>query len=270
MVIILISVTTFICQVPRTMPGKKEYRPPLRELDDNVKRSQKNAFAEGTLRNLTTQWVRFLIFTISYCLTPLPVSENDICRYAQYLDGMMTAHETVLNYISGVKTLHVLLGYTTKQFESLLLKLTLRGIKRNNNHIPNQAPPVDVGILHAIYALLNLNKEEDLLFWLVLLVGFFLLFRKCNLVPDSNNKFDPTKQICREHVSIFQNHARVVIHWTKNQQFSKEPLTFALPRIPGSILCPVDTLERLFKLVPVNSDKVSCFQRSDGTIFTYP
>ena len=196
------------------------------------------AFAEGTLSNLTTQWVKFLSFFLIYDLDPLPVKEEDLCRYADFLGSCLKSHKSVISYLSGVKTLHILLGYSVAAFNSLSLRLTLRGMHRLNPHVPNQAPPISVDILSKIYKLLNMDNEDDVIFWAVVLVGFFLLLRKCNLVPVSSNKFDPSKQLKRSDLQIAPDHIKVTLRWTKNNQFTKEALRFALPFIQDSVLCP--------------------------------
>ena len=44
---------------------------------------------------------------------------------------------------------------------------------------------------------LDLKKHRDLVFWAILLVGFFGMLRKSNLIPDSQASFDPIKQLTR-------------------------------------------------------------------------
>ena len=99
-------------------------------------------------------------------------------------------------------------------------------------------------------------------------MGFFLLLRKCNLVPDSTPKFDAGKQLTRNDIQFFEDHAKVTLRWTKTRQSGNKPLSFALPCIQNSLLCPVTALKRLFALVPTDPSK-SCFLRTNGTCYTY-
>ena len=229
---VIISDVEFTCVLPKTVPKLiqkhlMEKRMPLSVLDQNVKKSQASAFAVGTFSNLTTQWVKYLCFSIHYQMTPLPVSVEDLCRYAQYLDHCFKSHQSVRNYLSGVKTLHVLLGFSTTSFQSKVFAFTLQGMRRNNTYTKQQAPPITVQILEKIYHLLDFSNEDDVIFWAVVLIGFFLLLRKCNLVPDTANSFNPNKQLKRQDFTFLHDHARVQLTWTKNNQFGEEALVFS-------------------------------------------
>ena len=269
---LFISEVQFTCSIPKKMPEFKSSavrnRIPLQDLDANVRRSQTAAFADGTLANLTTQWVRYLTFCTAYELDALPASPSTLSRYVQYLGQSVKSHQTVLCYLCGVKTLHLLLNLPIHQFGHFLLRMTLRGLHRLNTHVPNPAPPINIEILDKIYDMLDFDKEDDVIFWAVLLVDFFLLLRKCNLVPDSGNKFDPRRQLMVQDLQFEKDHIKVTLHWTKNSQFGNQALRFALPAIPGSKLCPVTAL---VTLISVNNaaPNQSLFQRSDGSCYTY-
>ena len=265
--------TKFVCRIPKKIPkissGKSASKlPTLAELDAGVRRSQASAFAEGTLANLTTQWVRYMTFCLIYEIDPLPAGVDVLCRYAEYLSLSLKSHESLMGYISGVKTLHKLLDLPINQFSDIELKLALRGLQRNNTHIPKQAPPITPQILHDVYDLLDMDNEEDVIFWAVVLIGFFLLLRKCNLVPDTGASFNPDKQLKRSDLSIEPDHIKVTLRWTKNAQFGNKPLRFVLPRIEGSVLCPVSAILAVLSLVEGNPND-SLFKKSSGVCFTY-
>ena len=259
----------FTVVVPKNKP--KQLQQPdvtLEDLDRGVSRAQSSAFAEGTLKNLTTQWVRYLTFCTIYQINPFPASIEDLCRFAQYLSLILKSHQSILNYISGVKTLHKLLKFETAQFTDLLVVLTLRGLHRLNTHVPKQSPPVSLEILDRISKLIDFDNEDDVIFWAVVLIGFFLLLRKSNLVPDTGAGFDSDRQLKRGDLEIFPDFARVTLRWTKNEQVSKKPLRFALPVIPGSLLCPVEAILRVISMVDGNPND-SLFKKSNGSTYTY-
>ena len=287
---VIFSGVTFICHVDgpptkkpaatrktadsgilRHIPPKQ--RIPLHQLDAGVLKSQRSAFAEGTLANLTTQWVKYVSFCLYHHLDPFPASVETLCRYAHFLSLGFKAHESVVNYICGVKTLHVLLKLPVAAFKDLSLQFTLKGMARNNTYEHREAPPVTIPILQDIYELLDMDSEDDVIFWAVLLVGFFLLLRKCNLVPDSTAKFNPDKQIKWQDLQFKQDHVRVTLRWTKNNQFGRKPLVFALPRIPDSCLCPVTAVLAVLQLSVNNGQNCngcdSLFKRANGSCYTY-
>ena len=95
-----------------------------------------------------------------------------------------------------------------------------------------------------------MNKIEDIVFWGACLLAFFLLFRKSNLIPDTKHGFDASRQLKRDDITFQNRTATVGIRWAKNEQFSRELLTFPLPRLPGSVLCPVTAVRNIFRKVP--------------------
>ena len=61
----------------------------------------------------------------------------------------------------------------------------------------------------------------------------------------------------------------VGIRWSKNHQFTRELLTFPLPEIQGSVLCPYKALLNLRKLIPPQHPDQHVFQLPGGGSFTY-
>ena len=90
---------------------------------------------------------------------------------------------------------------------------------------------------------------EHAVFWTASLFAFFLLFRKSNLIPDTAEGFDSKKPLKFKDCCVLHDRIIVGIRWAKNAQFSHELLTFALPLLPGSQLCPVKVFLDMKRLV---------------------
>ena len=165
--------------------------------------------------------------------------------YVQYLSRSLKSHSSLLSYLAGVKKLHRILGYVTDGFRGCILYLTLAGLKRINSHAVRQALPMTPVILKKMYQQLNLSLVDDAVFWSIALSAFFLIFRKSNLIPDTKWGFNCNKQLRWCDIVFTQFNAVVGIRWAKNHQFSRELLTFPLPKIPSSCLCPVSALKRV-------------------------
>ena len=110
-----------------------------------------------------------------------------------------------------------------------------------------QAQPLTPDILLDILAQLDLEKKPDLVFWATLVIGFFGMLRKSNLMPDTKKGFDPSKQLMRSHIYFQEYLAILRITWVKNIQFRQRTLEIPLFAIPGSPLCPVTLLKLLMK-----------------------
>ena len=88
------------------------------------------AFATGTWTNLLTQWVRYLHFCLSFNLIAFPAQDAVLSWYARFLAYKFKLHSSVVNYLSGVKTLHLLLDFDISSFTGFLLKLTIKGVRK--------------------------------------------------------------------------------------------------------------------------------------------
>jgi len=76
-----------------------------------------------------TQWRSYFYFCLHFQLRPLPATLEVICLYCQFLSRSLTP-QSVRNYLSGVKLLHVTAGFEFAFYESIELQFTLRGIER--------------------------------------------------------------------------------------------------------------------------------------------
>ena len=240
----------------------------LHSLQRDVRRSQQFAYAEGSFANFNTQWVKFLSFCVKFSLVALPASTPTLSWYAQYLSRKLKSHRSLVSYMAGAKKLHVFLGFTTDGFRGITLILTLQGLRRLNKHQVRRSSPITPAILKLIHSSLDHNNKEDVVFWTACVVAFFLLFRKSNLVPDTQRGFDATKQLrYRDCVDTGQQMV-VGIRWAKNEQFNRELLTFPLPKLPGSVLCPVTAIRRMASMIQHNQDD-HLFTLGSGISLTY-
>ena len=96
------------------------------------------------------------------------------------------------------------------------LRLTMAGLTRRMARPVKQALPLTPEIMLDILTFLDLKKKRDLAFWGILVVGFFAMLSKSNLVPDAIKSFDPTKQSTRCHVEFREEIVVLAITWAKN------------------------------------------------------
>ena len=170
----------------------------MSSLEEELRMYRQAAYAPGSWQALQRQWQLYISFCCDYKLVPFPASQRSLCLYAVFLARRFKAPQSVVNYISGIKTLHCLHELPIDVFSDVNLKLILRGISRLKRHIPSQAQPVTPDMLICFKSLLDLNDPLDASFWALFLLAFFSLGRKSNLVPDSLTSFDPEKQLARE------------------------------------------------------------------------
>ena len=194
------------------------------------------------------------MFCLYFSFQPLPASVECVCLFAQFLSRSFKAISSVQNYISGVRTLHALLEVPFSAASSIELKLTLRGLKRMKPHMVREAAPLSPMILHKIHGLLDLRKPFDATMWALLLVSFFTLSRKSNLVVTGGRPFDKNKQLCRSDILVCNKGLLVQFRWSKTNQFGNKVLFVPVLAIFNCLLCPLAAYVNMVKLVPAAED----------------
>lgn len=237
----------------------------LTELKKDLRLSTKSGYAVGTTRNLRIQWESYLLFCAFFSFSPIPTTTSILGLYGQFLSRSFKAVDSIRNYISGVFTMHQLLGIDL-EINKFLLNLSLKGINRLNPHCVRQALPITSGILLEMYPFFDLHVTSDACFWCLFLFAFFLLARKSNLVLDKKSDVSG-KYLLRESVRYLNNNLVVSIHWSKTLQFGERILELPLLR-SNTILCPVTAYENMLRLSAVQEDK-PLFSISNKMAITY-
>ena len=141
--------------------------PELFNLRQEVRLSKHTAYAASTRNNFATQSKAFWLFCLYFGRQPVPVAEDTLCLYAQFLARSFKTVNAIKSYLNVIKIIHNTIGESVTGFGGCQLKLTLKGIARTLNTPPNQAQPLTAEILLAIKKKLNLRRSEDFLGCLV-------------------------------------------------------------------------------------------------------
>jgi hypothetical protein len=218
--------------------------------------SAKHAYPDSTNTNIVTQWEFYFMFCFCFNLIPIPTTINIMSLYSQFLSRSFKSVDSIRNYISGVKLLHLFLDKEYPQFDSFHLKLVLKGLSRTKPHCPKQAQPINPKLLCDMFEIFNHKNSYDATFWCLFIHAFFLMFRKSNLVPDSVRSFNGVKQLCRKNFTFDKDSGilLVKIKWSKAIQFGERELAIPLLPIPDSPLCPVQAYLNMISLVGVSQD----------------
>ena len=201
-----------------------------------VRSTRLRAFAKGTYSNLRTQFRSYFAFCVYFDRKPLPADTDTICGYAQFLSRSITP-PSIRNYLSGVKMLHIFLGFEYTFTEDFHLHLTIRGIERIHPHVPKRAKPINPSILLALH---KLSKSFTSLERSVFACGLFLFFtmaRVGSILPKSQNT-PPHSFLTRDRVNFSREGILVTLLHTKNIQFGRRRLHIPILRT-NSQLCPV-------------------------------
>lgn len=226
----------------------------MHSLKQDLKTSRCSAYAEGTKKNLNIQWESYLMFCIYFGLKYLPTCTETLSLYAQFLSRTFKSTQSIKNYISGVKNMHFLLGYSTENINDFLINLSVRGIARLNPYCIKQAHAITPEHLLQFASLLDLTDPSDQVYWCLFLFAFFLFARKSNLVPTTLQDLKNKKFLLRKDVSSSVGCLIVSMKWSKTIQFGERVLQTPLIAIPDSVLCPVVAYNRMCDSVKAEPD----------------
>ena len=237
------------------------------ELEAALQITHTKAYAAGTVRNLLCQWRSFLRFSKRYKIHQWPVSEHTLCLFAQFLAYSFHSAKSVRNYLYGVRTMHILARVDPPNLKDIEIRLTLRGLSKILSHRVKQAQPLTPEILLDMLSYLNLNKRADLVFWGILLTGFFGMLRKSNLITDAMDSFDPVKQMTRGHISFSGDIIIIKATWTKTIQCRERVVEIPIFPIPDSPLCPVTAIRAI--MAKKGRRHQPLFGSGNRVLFTY-
>ena len=137
-------------------------------------------------------------------------------------------------------------------------------------HTPKQAAPLTVEILKLIFSNLNLAVPADLTFWALLLMAFFGMVRKSNLVPNTRNPPTHGAHLVRGRVLVGRNN--LVMAWRFSKTSKGERVhRILLPALPDSSLCPVEVYKLMVHAMPAPADSPAFLVPRGGHLspFTY-
>ena len=98
------------------------------QLGEELRASNRRAYAEGSRKNLKIQWESFLLFCLHFGLVFLPASTLTLQLYVQFLSRSFKSVDSIRNYVSGVRTMHQILGFSLDKVNNFILNLTFKGV----------------------------------------------------------------------------------------------------------------------------------------------
>ena len=163
-----------------------------------------------------------------------------------YYNGVK--HPQMANYLSAIKCKFVIFGLDVACFNDHRLKYYQRAVQL---HAPLQVKLkiIDVNLLKKIVAQCDLTYMGQIFKGLYLL-SFFSFLRLSNLVPHACAGFSPLKHLARGDIIFKPGKILVLVKWSKTMQNNNQIKLIFVPRIAGSLLCPVRAISNLLALTP--------------------
>lgn len=224
----------------------------LQQLQKELTRTHKSAFAPGSVKNLKCQLKKFVKFVELVEQDCFPITVYNLCLYIQFLSCSLSSPQSIRNYVSGLKTIHLLCNVPFPDTSNMFVKLTFKGIDKRLQHVPRRASPMTPHILAQLYELMDFSVIEHIVMWCLFLFLFFLFSRKSQFMCQNLSDPHRVKVVKRGHIYVHEGSLCVKFVWTKTRQSGGDPLVVPLAPIPGSKLCPVSAYINMIKSVPAS------------------
>ena len=238
----------------------------LDQLREANRWTQSFYYAKATTRNVLSHIRQWVFFAVFHGLCFLPASIENVVLFAELM-SQSSGYDHIKAIIGSLSFLHKIFDLPFDR-ESFQLKLTLQSLKRRLAKAPLQALPITIRHLKAMYKYVDVNKPEDLACWCSILVGFFGLLRKKNLVPENLSELDPVKILTVGKILIDKSSgvALLYINFAKNNQFGQKDLVIPLIKNSCQALDPVFHLDLLFSRTQAPKDSPAFSYRSSGRL----
>ena len=201
---------------------------------------------QGTWKNIDQHVESYIDFCDGFDKDAFPVRSDVLCKFitSLFLDGCK--YSTIKNYLSSISTAMQLREFEPLEYP-LRVRLTLEGICRFTEQMSERAHPITALMLKRMSIHVDPRDEEQLVAWGAIVVGFHLMLRKSNLVPDSGREFDPSHQFTR--ISLREHRDSLIAHlsWSKTNQVGRPVY---LPLVPNhTMACPVMIVKLIWQTI---------------------
>ena len=240
------------------------FRTRLYHLDKKMTVSTLHGFAPGSRKNFKTHVKTYVRFCLYYGLDLFPADILQERRYIQYLSEFYKSVDSSKGYLAGMRSLHEIFGFKGPPADDHLYQLTISSIRRDKGHVVRQALPLTPEILVKMCDWVNTEDGVQLYAWVAILSGFYLLFRKSNLVPDTCTSFSAQRQLVQQNLVRMKDCYVARVFWSKTIQFNDRCLE--VPMLPNidRHLCPVFWLDYYLSRVPGRGSDPAFAVQHDG------
>ena len=194
----------------------------------------------------------------------------NIIPFLQLFSESVTSYCYVNNVLCSIKSIASLLGHSVNTITMMNISVFMSGLKRSMSTPVTPRLPINPYMLNQIAHIVNLEDTFELCVWSAILFMFFSFFRKSNVLPDTCNSFNPSKQVSRAAITVSENctFLLVKVSWSKTIQYKQRCLYIPISCIPGSKLCPVKSYISLCKYVRAPFSSPAFMYKRNGILVT--
>ena len=185
-------------------------------------------------------------------MQPFPVGQETLCYFVAYLADQDISHQSIKCYLSGVRHLHVSLGYPEPNLGQSMptLQQAMRGVRSvqsKRGRGQRVRLPITPELLHRIrrhWDQLQTGQSDVVMLWAACTLCFFGFFRAGEITIPSENGFDPAVHLSFADLAIDSQSnptsLRIRLKQSKTDPFRRGIDVF-VGRM-GNLLCPVTAM----------------------------
>lgn len=196
----------------------------------------------------------YLSFCEHFQLVPFPADQSTISLLVTFYTYRFRSHQTLLNHISGIRTLCKERGVTFEALNSYHTKIMIRAAKYIMDKPVKRATPISVNLLEALCtAARSMYPTIHPILRVAMIFSWFGLLRASNIAPPTHTSFSPRYHTCRADIFPTSKSITLLIKWAKNIQHISDSHLVILPSLPSTPICPKAAYTDLCTLVPTTS-----------------
>ena len=210
-----------------------------------------HAFAPNTLKTRRSQWKRYQEFCENFSLPTYPITPQTVCRFLVHIGDELT-YTTLNNYVSA---LNVLGRFSQGSFDlrhDYGVQLLLRGFRRLKGDSSKPKDPLMPSDLKKMFCFVDLSDQAQLVMWLIILLAFRTLLRKCHFLCSSDDDQEHLLRV--SDVSFKPWGCILVINSSKTIQFGQRSLEIPVS-YSSEPLCAVSLLKSYMDKFPRHSSE---------------
>jgi hypothetical protein len=205
------------------------------------------------------------LFCTQFSLTPLPVSEDTLCRFVAFLSEVPISYNSIKSYLSAVRHLQISSGYPDPAITpSARLDYVLKGVRRMGRHTPRASRmPITPVVLRKIFQVWSQDPPSfnRTMLWAAFCLGFFAFMRAGEFTCPSREAFTPDMLVVSDvQVDSHQRPTHLTVHLrvSKTDQFGIG-VTLHLGTT-GDHLCPVAAMLGYLAIRPSSPGPLFIFE----------
>ena len=167
-----------------------------------------------------------------------------ILAYLEFLVKNKVSYHMLANNLCALKANFIMYGLDHSLIDHQKVKYFMKSVKINR---PLVFVPRNIMSIHMLRKLIKMCDQVPCgsVFKAVFLIAFFGFLWISNIAPHSASIFDSSGNLTLNDITISNKFMKIALKWTKTIQSRDKIHMVSLPRLQGSILCPVAALQKI-------------------------